>query len=271
LSTPDFAAIAALEAAAFRAWPAAETSPWRGWVLRATEGVTRRANSVWVGGACGPELDEGIDVVEAFYRARDLPAAFQMSGGRETPSLEARLAARGYRQEGLVDVQSAPVGDVCQSDRAVSREISLEVRRELTEDWFDISARQGRYRDVAPIYRALLERIGDRARYALARLDGTPAAVALLVHDRESEAAGVFAMQTLPPFRRRGLAQGLLGAVAKEAAEKGVGTLYLQVEIDNAAARSLYGRCGFRSHHGYHYRVLGTALCGTDHDAGTRC
>jgi len=268
---PDFAAIAALEAAAFRAWPAAETSTWRGWVLRATEGVTRRANSVWVAGPCGPELDAGIDVVESFYRARNLPAAFQISAARETPALEARLAARGYRQEGVVDVQSAPVGGVVQSRREVAPEISLEVRREVTEDWFDISARQGRYRDVAPTYRALLERIGDRGRYALARIDGTPAAVALLVHDRESEAAGVFAMQTLAPFRRRGLAKALLGAVATEAAERGLGTLYLQVEIDNAAARSLYGRCGFRSHHRYHYRVLGSGLCGTHDDAGTSC
>jgi len=264
-------AITAIESAAFRAWPAAETAAWEGWVLRATDGVTRRANSVWVAGGSWPALDEGIDAAEAFYRARHLPPAFQVSAGRDTPSLEACLEARGYRQEGLVDVQIASPGDVCHARPGLPRELSVEIRRELSEDWFHISARQGRYRDVAPVYRALLERIGDRARYALARIADQPAAVGLLVFDREGPLAGVFAMQTLPAFRRRGLAQALLGALAHEAADQGAGTLYLQVETDNAPARALYARCGFRSHHTYHYRVLGPAPCSPPADAGPRC
>lgn len=267
----DLEAITAIESAAFRAWPAAETSSWGSWVLRATDGVTRRANSVWVAGGSPPVLDEAIDVAEAFYRARHLPPAFQLSVGRETPSLEARLEARGYRHEGLVDVQMASIGDVCPVRPISHRELSFEVRRELTEEWFDISARQGRYRDVATIYRALLERIGDRASYALARVEGAPAAVTLLVRDRESQLGGVFAMQTLPAFRRRGLAQALLGVVAHEAAAQGAGALYLQVETDNAAARALYARCGFRWHHSYHYRVLGPAPCSPHQDAGPHC
>jgi GNAT superfamily N-acetyltransferase len=66
--------------------------------------------------------------------------------------------------------------------------------------------------------------------------------------------AGVFSMLTLPERRGRGHGAEVLGAIARFALERGAGALYLQVEEENAAARSLYARAGFRTRYRYHYR-----------------
>jgi predicted GNAT family acetyltransferase len=52
-------------------------------------------------------------------------------------------------------------------------------------------------------------------------------------------------MRTRPAVRGRGLARRLLAAMGQAALARGIGTAFLQVEADNAAARALYARCGF--------------------------
>ena len=100
----------------------------------------------------------------------------------------------------------------------------------------------------------ILERIGPPAAYALAALDGRPAAVGRAVAERGW--AGVFGMATLPAARRRGAAAAVLAALAGWAADQGAAGVYLQVEPDNPAALALYGRVGFGTLYRYHYRTL---------------
>ncbi|NYV78217.1 GNAT family N-acetyltransferase, partial [Streptomyces sp. UH6] len=53
-----------------RAWPPVESEPLGGWVLRASSGFTRRANSVLAVGDPGLELDDALAVVAAWYGER---------------------------------------------------------------------------------------------------------------------------------------------------------------------------------------------------------
>jgi ribosomal protein S18 acetylase RimI-like enzyme len=69
------------------------------------------------------------------------------------------------------------------------------------------------------------------------------------------EWAGLTAFEVRPDSRRRGLASGIICALAALARDRGIPGLYLQVEDDNSPALSLYRRAGFTSHHGYHYRI----------------
>lgn len=50
---------------------------------------------------------------------------------------------------------------------------------------------------------------------------------------------------THPDFRRRGLASALLEALKKEAAERGIESIFLEVRRSNTAARELYQKQGF--------------------------
>jgi predicted GNAT family acetyltransferase len=62
-------------------------------------------------------------------------------------------------------------------------------------------------------------------------------------------------MGTRPEARRRGAATAVLHGLARWAAAQGCPHLYLQVETDNDAARTLYARAGFTDAYGYHYRT----------------
>lgn len=239
-----------IEQHALAAWPAAEVEVYEGWQLRAMSGVSRRANSVWTGVAVGSgSLERRIAYVESFYIARGLPPSFQVGQHSEPPGLDRALALRGYRIDAPVSVQIAEPSDVVRV--AGSRSVRVEVTDHVTEAWFDVSGRQGRFAAVQDAYRGLLERLNGAARFALAFVEERPAGVGLAVDG--GRLRGISSMFTLPAFRGRGVAQSVLRALASGAATDLC--LYLQVENDNASALSLYARTGFVHHHAYHYRI----------------
>jgi ribosomal protein S18 acetylase RimI-like enzyme len=246
--------VGALEASAFAAWPAEQTETLDGWHLRFMHGVSRRANSVWPGAATGAwSIDERVDRVEQWYAARGLRAAFQLSPASRPAALDAALEARGYALDAPVSLQVASARVVA----ARPARVPARVTSTRTDDWFDLSARRSRFANVVDVYRGLLDRIGPAARYAVAEVDGRPAAVGLgVVGTALGEASmGIFSMLTLPAGRRRGAARAVLTALAARAVEEGVDRLYLQVERDNAPALALYRGASFREAYGYHYRV----------------
>ena len=259
---PELASI--LERLAFDAWRAAEVESQDGWRLRFNQGVTRRAGSVWPNEALGhPSLSARIDRAEAFYRQRGEAPLFQVSPAARPSSLDAALEDRGYSSEAPVTVQiadSALVAAAVEPHRA-----DFELAETLTESWFSVPNRGGRFRGADNlVYRSLLRRAGEQPCFALARVDGAPASVGLGV--AQAGWVGVFAMLTLPEHRGRGLGSLVLGGLAGWAADRGEERLYLQVECDNPTAQRLYQHLGFTACYGYHYRRAPRLL----HPEGTR-
>jgi N-acetylglutamate synthase len=239
--------IRAIEERAFAAWPAEQVRALGRWRFRSTRGVTLRGNSVWPDGLDGvPSLEAAIEAAEAFYAERGLPALFQITP-LAPPDLDHALQARRYTPGVSVAVQVAAVSAVQPSARPGS------FARTMSEDWFTVSGRLGRYARVPEIYAALLTRIGPRAVFAQADIDGRIAAVGLGVVDPPW--LGISSMFTLPAHRGRGLGQAVLSALAAAAGAEGCDQLYLQVDRDNAPALALYARCGFREAYGYAYRA----------------
>ncbi len=241
-----------VELCAYDAWPPEEVEPLAGWRLRAMRGVTRRANSVWTFEATGDvSIDQRVDQAEVWYASRRLAPTFQVTDRARPEGLDGALAQRGYAIDAPVSIQVAAAADV----RVALPAGDAGVTRSCPDEWFEISAHRGRFAKVSEIYRGLLQRIGPAARFALARVDGQPAAVGLGVV--AGERMGIFSMLTLPSGRRRGAGRAVLAALAATAQEEGIEALYLQVERDNAAAIALYADASFRELYGYHYRVAG--------------
>jgi GNAT superfamily N-acetyltransferase len=244
--------ILAIERVAFDAWPAAEVSALGGWRLRFNHGVTNRGSSVWPGpGPCDVPLEQRIEAVERFYAERGAMACYQVSPAADPPDLDGALAARSYEVFSPVSVEVADVGEVLA--RATPLEVDATCSDTLPEPWFDVSGRRGRFQEEAvAVYRALLERLHGRAGFALAKAGGQVAAVGLAV--AAPPWVGVFSMLTLESYRRQRLAEAVLASIARWAYERGGERMYLQVEVENQPARSLYARVGFRPRYAYHYR-----------------
>jgi GNAT superfamily N-acetyltransferase len=247
------AEILAIERAAFAAWPAAEVLPLGGWRLRFDHGVTQRGSSVWPGpGESELPLAARIEAAERCYAERGAKASFQLSPVADPRELDAALAARGYETPAApVSVEIAALEPLAANH--AFHGVEAVCTHELSEEWFDLSGRQGRFHGAdVEVYRALLDRLSGRAGFALARVDGQAAAVGLAVV--APPWAGVFSMLTLPAQRGRRLGEAVLGAIARWVQARAASQLYLQVESDNAPARRLYARAGFVPRYAYHYR-----------------
>jgi N-acetylglutamate synthase len=246
-----------IEELAANAWPAAVVQVVDGWRLRFNWGVTSRANSVWPNEAGdGPGLDERIATAEDFYARRGLRPRFQMCPAAQPPGLDEALARRGYAGVAHTSVQVADIEAVVA--RAERPPGSLRPRRsvqvdELDDVWFDTYAEgAGMAAHERAMRRGILERIGPRAGYALARIDDEPVAVGLGVAERGW--AGIFCMETLPAFRRQGAATAVLGALAQWGQAQGATRMYLQVMLNNPPALGLYRGAGFEPLYEYFYR-----------------
>ena len=250
------AQIQQLETLAANAWPAAESAELAGWRLRYAAGVTRRANSVWPNEAVGEvPVAEKVAAVAAFYRARNLPARYQMSPAAQPADLDDYLAVQGYVATAHTAVQAALVTTILAKTPPLRLhpEFVIEVAEEFDEGWFAAYADFAEENAAGFATRAeIIQRIASPTGFALLRIDDQPAAVGLGVVD--AGWLGIFCMGTAPTFRRRGAARAILRTLTIWAQMQGAEAAYLQVMDSNTAARPLYASIGFQTLYHYHYR-----------------
>jgi ribosomal protein S18 acetylase RimI-like enzyme len=242
-----------IEEFAANALPPLHVQDLDGWRLRYSEGVTRRANSVLANGhEARLSLEEKLERVEAFYARFGVRARYQLCPTSQPQELHEVLDARGYRHDGRVNVQVAELTTVLRH-QGVGSMIEVTLHETLRDVWFDLYRQvEGADEQMASVRRVMLTRIAPPAAFALATLDGEPAAVGLGV--LEQGQAGIFNMATHPSFRRRGAARAVLHALARWAEQQGGQGMYLQVAEGNDTARAVYERQGFRTLYTYHYR-----------------
>jgi GNAT superfamily N-acetyltransferase len=236
-----------LECRAFNAWPALQTLVHDGWLLRFARGHTKRANSVnalWPGRTA---LDARIAHAEGHYRRHGLPPTFRITPLCE-PELDDVLAARGYRHIDPTIVMRVPVGQVA----TTSADVRLSPKP--LPVWLGAF---GKTAGASPESRAILgEMLGQIVpAAAFAQIDGpdgAPCAFGMGV--TEAGELGIFEMLTAVTARRKGHAARVIGALADWGRTQGASHVYLQVVADNAPARALYDRLGFKPVYAYHYR-----------------
>src|SRR6476646_953867 len=123
-----------LDELAANAWPAMVQQGLDSWRLRASDGVTRRANSVFSAGR-GPSYAGWLRDVEMFYRRRRLPVRFQISPA-SPPELDSFLQEQGYRVDAESLVMAATTATVCERARG-SSQFSLHAHSGTTARWLD--------------------------------------------------------------------------------------------------------------------------------------
>lgn len=234
-----------------------------GWLLRANGGVTKRANSALPLSDPGMPPEQALELVTAWFAARDQPPAFLIHSSAGTTELAPACAAIAgrFRDAGLVPSQANLV---------------------LTAATRDVAAGAGRPADAAPAGLEIVEHEEPHAVHfeAWGRPVGSPGhdAYRALVCGPEShtffsaiarDASGSATLVGLvrlamsqkwavlsdlvvaPAFRRRGAGRALVRAAAAGAAVRGVRSALVQVAVDNDASLRLMASLGFTEHHRY--------------------
>jgi ribosomal-protein-alanine N-acetyltransferase len=89
-------------------------------------------------------------------------------------------------------------------------------------------------------------------------ITGGDNAEAFILMRRVAEEAEVLTLAVMPPMRRRGHAAKLLAHALEDLRNRGTASCYLEVAVDNDAARALYESAGFKNcgtRRGYYERA----------------
>ena len=239
----------AMQRVAEAGWPAYETASLGDWVLRASGGLTGRANSVRVVGDPGVPLDAALDHVSAWYAGRGLPPILQLP---EPSRWDAELEHRGWHAARRTTVRTAPSQELV----AAAGPLPDGVVAHLSDDADP---------ELLALVEPTLDPVGLRRiltappqRVFVSLRDERGALVAAGRASTSSSAAGrwagVTSVAVAQGTRRRGLGTAVMGELGRWAVTAGAPSTYLQVTVANVPATALYERLGFALHHTYCYR-----------------
>ncbi|MEP7282295.1 MAG: GNAT family N-acetyltransferase [Rubrivivax sp.] len=225
-----------------------------GWLLRFSPGKAKRARCINAVADGRLPLGERLQHALALYREVGLPPLLRVTPFTLPTVLEDHVSALGWQRLDdtrvmlLPDLQQALRGRPAGAD-------ALPTPQPLTA--LELADLVGMLRGSPAVQRQA------HARRLLAApvpfqgfvLRDGEVVLACGQFAREAELVGLYDVITAPHARERGLGGALCHWLLTRAAAEGARHAYLQVEADNAGARSVYERLGFTDAYRYHYRA----------------
>lgn len=242
--------ITQLEELSLNAWPAIHTLAYDGWILRFSEGYSRRANS------CHPlysgevRTEEKISACRALYSRAGLDTVFKMTDASLPSDLDMVLARKGYARQADVSVQTLPLP----TSRYKEKGHDVITHTRLREEWLTSFASMNRLVDTQKnIAERMLRSILPDHCYA-SILDRSGSVVACGLAVLQNGYIGLYDIITDREHRRMGLGEALTAKLLNWGISMGAEGAYLQVVADNTPAVSMYSKLGFREAYRYWYR-----------------
>ncbi len=162
-----------VEETCLNAWPALREIVLDGWLVRFSEGLSRRNNSANPLSAKSTISEAVIAETTAFYRRHDRPAIFRVPS-IAAPGVDKALAEAGFTAEAETCVLHGAIDGL---DTATDPAVTLLPRADRV--WFQaMSALQGHTQEQAHTYRRIIGAISVRATFAA--LSGEDELAALL-------------------------------------------------------------------------------------------
>ena len=240
-----------IEEACWNAFPSLRQVLLGDWLLRFSDGLTRRAHSVNMLKAHPDDFAAAGAAGEALYHAQGLPVIFRVPSIVD-PAIDRGLAGRSYAGEGESCVLYGAISGL--NLGAASSDPAVRLWPSPRAEWLRAMARlQGHTAAQSRVYRRIVGAIALPARFALLAVDGAPAALAYgAIHD------GLLVYESVvtdPARRRQGLAHRVIASLAAWARASGAAGACLEVEAANEPARALYAGFGLGTElYRYHYR-----------------
>lgn len=244
-----------VEAVALEMWPAAVVQTCGGWLLRATQGVTSRANSVWPCETNGRlSTHEKIEIAEAFYQAHRLPAKFQINPASQPSDLGEILARRGYGAMGATDVQTAVLQTALTILPTINHNLTLTLSNQMDDSWLLFHQQANGYDAHAlQMRRGIMSRISAPIVHCSAWQVGQIVGIGTAVTHKNWLC--ILNMRVADVAQRRGVGTAVLHKLLQWGARNNAAQAFLQVVAQNAKAKALYQKAAFKTVYQYEYYV----------------
>ena len=237
-----------IEEAFLNAWPALQQILYDGWILRFSEGYTKRANSVNSLYPSAIAIRDKIAYCEVCYEERGLTPIFRITPFAPA-DLDQVLEEQGYER---IDTTLVLHLDWNQCTLSPSEQVC----EESLDDWLSVFCQlTSSSLDAHRTHREILETIPGRCYPASLAVSGEVVSCGMGV--LEGEFVGFFDIVTAPEHRNKGYGTKLLLTMLGWAQENGARHAYLGVVERNSSAKRLYDKLGFREMYRYWYRVPG--------------
>jgi len=229
---------AALPTALEATWPPAARHPCGPFMLREGQGGGKRVSAATLEGeASGAE----IDAAEKAMQAMGQTPLFMI---RAQPELDQALAGRGYTKLDPTLFYAAPIDDIAEEPRAMS----------LLSCWPPLAIQRQLWAEAGtgPARLAVMARASAPRNAFIARYQNRAAGVGFAA--LHNGIAMLHALETVPDFRRQGVARYMVRGIANWARDQGAEWFALAVTERNMAARALYSALNMIEAGNYHYR-----------------
>ncbi len=237
-------------------WPADRYYFLNGWILRFTEGVTARANSVFPLNYTGDlnTIDKDISFVEKAYQAYKLPAIFTVPDFFEPNYLDTKLLEHGYQQLGCIThTMIASVQDL--RNETINEEFTYVYYSERVKEFSNFLAGYSeRDQDAQKVLDAIANRIVIPQKcFIIAKSENRVVGTLMGILD---PLGFLYIADVLvdPDVRKQNISTSMFFKIIKEwGIPNGVKKVWLQVESENKEAMNLYTKLGLEKAYSYYY------------------
>ncbi len=219
-----------------------------GWILRFSNGYTRRANSISVIYPSQLAPEEKVPVCEEYYKRQGLSCLFKVT--EEDVKLNKFLEARGYTQEAATSLMTVNLEDVDFESKNPAVAIFFKTpKKEWLVPYFTFEGITNPKDQET--FRKMLSKVLAETLYCAIVANGKIVACASVAIEREY--ALLQNVVVSPKHRTKGYGKYLCKKLLEKAKELGAKEAYLQVVQTNKAANCLYEDLGFKKEYEYWY------------------
>jgi N-acetylglutamate synthase len=237
-----------IEELSMNAWPALENILYDGWIIRFSNGYTKRANSI------NPIYKSTIDINEKekycyeLFKNKKLPVIYKLVDCKEHRNLDGILESIGYEK---IDITSVQTLNLAIFDYAPENDIRIE--NDFSEKWlngfFDCNG-------IKEIYQKTIISM-------LQNISGKTIVVSKTINNKivgcgygaiEDDYVGIFDIIVNENERGNGYGQEIVKTILSVAKKNRIEKSYLQVVCGNTVAEKLYNKLGYKEEYKYWYR-----------------
>lgn len=242
-----------LEEMSLNAWPALQTVLRGGWLLRFTEGYTKRSNCVVPLYDNNNDHDDvllKINYCEQMYTGQQLDTVFKITSFGMPKQLDEMLDSLGYAIVDPVYMKTVAIDAVKEPAEELVCRMNPQVSETWMKDYTGMIELSDRQREIA--MRLLSSRPLQKCFVTLYDEDKPVACGIGIV---EHGYIGLYDIVTDSGYRNRGIGEQLVLHLLQWGKQNGAETGYLLVVQDNVPANRLYDKIGFKEQYQYWYRV----------------
>jgi ribosomal protein S18 acetylase RimI-like enzyme len=234
----DLALVERLERLLLHVWPAVQTQMHGNWALRFAHGYSARANAASALSGHARIDDALLRLTGNFYGERLLPAQFRISPLAHSNCIKV-LQSAGYGLKDEAVTMSAVL------DGSIPRHPAVRISGVASGAWLSgVTALNSDESKREPDHlKSITSRMRKPVAFASIAHEGRTSGYAICaIHEGWAELGSII---IAPEARGIGLGRGLVGTLLSWAQSEGAQSAFLQVDVENSAAISLYRSLGF--------------------------